>query len=81
MRRLLCFSALFHPFSEQEKKLIVDQVFRDLVKEDVVSDKFELFVNLSRFANNEGPLLGAWFILNFFFEVSKPTCLMVVNPG
>ena len=42
MRRLVCFSVLFHPFSEQEKKLIVDQVFRDLVKEDVVRDKLEL---------------------------------------
>lgn len=28
--------------SEQEKKLVVDQVFRDLVKETVVSDKFKL---------------------------------------
>ena len=41
----MCFSVLFHPFSEQEKKLIVDQVFRDLVKEDVVSVKFELITN------------------------------------
>ncbi|KAK2556224.1 THO complex subunit 1 [Acropora cervicornis] len=32
-------SVLFHPFSEQEKKLIVDQVFRDLVKEDVLTAK------------------------------------------
>lgn len=67
MRRLLCFSALFHPFSEQEKKLIVDQVFRDLVKEDVVSDKFELFANLSRFANNEGPFARGMVYSKIFF--------------
>ena len=28
-----------HPFSEQEKKLIVDQIFRDLVKEQLVGVK------------------------------------------
>ena len=32
-----CSQFVFYYFSEQEKKLVVDQVFRDLVKESVVS--------------------------------------------